>query len=251
MSRYVQTVPIERIRGPDLAVFRTRSDKIPYADVLVEVDTRNLVIASNLRLTKVLASADRREWNLIKGALACHTGTHTAYIEPDTILDEKSLLVITDLELERAAGTRYFVEYVDPNTKKHWLYPVHPDYLGEKDVILASNHPNYTLYADGNRIIPLPVGMNLREAVDLVRGFPAENGVNPGDSKYDIPVTAGYGSKIHLHRTSRRVGPVRRGLDNIDGFHGWFSTIIEGVDIRLPPSHNCGTVVEVPARPVI
>lgn len=216
MGAVPQTVSRERIRGPELAVLRTTINGTPFDKVVPEVDAGNLVMASNRRLTAALVDSD--EWQKIRDAFACHTGTHTGYIEPNTAFDEKSLLVTTDRELEKLAGTRYFVEYVDPQTKKHWLFPVHPDYFGKKNVILVAEHPNYTLLEDGDRVITLPTGMNLKEAVDLVEGFPKRDGWYMVDPKHNIPkVGKNDGPWGILRRIPTRVGPAIRAARIFDG----------------------------------
>jgi hypothetical protein len=227
-----QTVSRERIRGPELAVLRTRLNGTAFDKAVPEVDAGNLVMASNKRLTAALVGSN--EWQKIRNAFVCHTGTHTGYIEPNTVFDEKSLLVINDRELEKLAGTRYFVEYVDPQTKEHWLYPVHPDYLGKQNSILVAEHPNYTLKQDGNRVITLPAGMSLKDAVDLVEGFPAEDGWNRGDPNHHIPVMRTDGPELYLWRASRLVGPAGR-----DGFGER-----RDVGLDVAPSDGRGVVVE-------
>lgn len=235
----VQVVPRGRVRGPELAVFRTRSNGAPFDKVLPEVDAQNLVMASNARLTKALVGSNG--YQRIISVFACWSGTMTGYIEPGVPFDEKSLLVIRDNKIEGLAGTRYFLEYVDPQTNKQWLYPVHPDYLGKQNSILVSEHPNYTLKYDGNRIITLPAGMNLKEAVDLVEGFPVGNGWNRGDPKHHIPVIGANGPELYLWRASRLVGPVARGyIIFVDDFRQ--IVLLDG-----PPSNSRGVVVEAAA----
>lgn len=235
MSVVPQNVPRERVRGPEFTVLRTQANGIPFEKAVPLVDSLGLAMASNKRMTQALFQPTG--WWKIRNAFVCYTGTHTAYIEPNTPFDEKSLLVVN--ELEKLAGTRYFVDHVDPETNKHWLYPVHPDYLGKQNSILVAEHPNYTLKEDGNRIITLPAGMSLREAVDLVGNFPAATGRYKGDPKYDIPIVSQRGSDRTLWRIAKNVGPTVRSFEGFLGSDGRWD-----VALSYQPSVDFGVVVE-------
>ena len=95
-----------------------------------------------------------------------------------------------------------------------WVFPVPPQFIGEKDCILVAEHPDCTIEADGNNRI-----VHARN-VDLVRDFPSENGLYIGDPKYDIPQgrQLEHGRNISpldgartLKRTSENVAPIGRG----------------------------------------
>ena len=231
-----QAVANERVRGPNLAVFRTRANGAPFEKVVPEVDEMGLVIAPSIRLSKAILSSD--EWVKIKTALACHAGTHTAYVEPNTVF-EKTAILINDLE--KIVGTRYFVEYLDSESKKRWLFPVHPEFLGKQNAILVAEHPNYKLHVHGNNIITLPAGMSLKEAVDLVPDFPGSPGWYKGDPKHHIPVLREDGQELYLSRIARRVGSAVRGIFFGDGV---YLDARQDVSLFGRPSSCFGVVVE-------
>ncbi|MFA5049807.1 MAG: hypothetical protein WC501_02260 [Candidatus Micrarchaeia archaeon] len=245
MAELILRVPKERLRGPKLKVLVKRSKGVPFEKALVLTDRANGFLALNKRMDKALQTD---EWEQINEGLWCWTGTHTAYIEPNTIFSEKSLLTITDNELEKMAGTRHFIEYVDSETKKHWLYPVPPIYFGEQNSILVSEHPNYTLIEDSNRIITLPVEMSLENAVGIVRRFPIQNGWYLSDSDYRIPTLQNgdqSAGQRYVWRTKRRVGPVGRGYDPTN-FGGRQSIICS-----YRPSEKVGVIIEAPESEVL
>lgn len=234
----VQVIATGRLRGPCLAVLVRSLHGVPFEEGLRLADERNLVIASSAMLNRMEPGGDKK----VRFALACWSGTNTAYIEPDIPFDERSLLVINDNELERRAGTRYFVDVVDERTKEHRLFPVHPKHLGEKNSILVAEHPNYISVTDAGRIITLPAGMSLEEAVVLVRDFPKESGSYGGDLRDGIPVLSQSNPRCFLWRTHKRVGPAAYGkeIDVTDlGF-------VSGVNLESQPSEPLGVLVESP-----
>lgn len=231
---------VNRIRGPELVGFITRStsDGLPFDKLLPAVDEKGLVLVSNKRLNR---AHDERKLEHLSGALICHTGTHTCYVKPDTTF-ERAAIVVT--ELEEVAGTRYFIRYTDPQSRKHWLFPIPPDYLGKKDSILVTEHPDYAFILDRKTIITVPAGISLRDAVDLVEKFPRKNGHYPVDSKHNIPISLGGDQTFFLGRIDERVGPVDRGHKapyevNPFGRRDWQRT-----DLANEPSFKCGGIVE-------
>jgi hypothetical protein len=73
------------------------------------------------------------------------------------------------------------IEYVDPETKFRWIFPVPEEYKGMKNIILVTEHPDYSLEVIGNDRI-------VRAAkVDLIERFPAKHDSYLTDIKHGIP----------------------------------------------------------------
>ncbi len=109
------------------------------------------------------------------------------------------------------------IEYVDSETGVRYIFPVPEEHQGKKNVVLITEHPNFTLETDGKtRIVQA-------KEVGMVSEFPvASENWYLGDQKYDIPT----GKKVdgnneaarYLWRIDKRVGLVARGYDgNWDG----------------------------------
>jgi len=220
----------ERTRGPNLAVFVARRFGVPMEEALVRANEAGVVIASNKRLGQARIGG---ELETIKEALACWSGTMTGYVEPDRTFREAA-------EKISSLGNGYFIVYVDPKTKKRYLFPVPEEHLDKKNAILVAEHPDYTLETDGNNRI-------VRVAqVDLIERFPALDGWYPGDSKHDISI--GEGASDHrsptrlLWRIDKRVGLVACFYQH--------TVLGRGVVLDEGPSSGYGVAVEVPAPPV-
>jgi len=217
-----QSTNDQRIRGPKLSVLISRNNGVPFEEGLVKANAENRVIASNKRLSNALVGSE--EWRTIKEVFACWTGTMTAYAKPGEKLGKA-------------------VEYVDPETKYRWVFPVPEAHQDKKDAILVAEHPDYSLEIDGKTRI-------VRAAqVDLIERFPAENDWYFGDSKHDIPsgdsVEASDDAR-YLYRMDTLVGPVARGCD--DGDDGYGGGDRRGVDLGDGPSGGLGVAVEAPER---
>ncbi|MDO8554089.1 MAG: hypothetical protein Q7S22_04740 [Candidatus Micrarchaeota archaeon] len=208
---------VQRIRGPNLAVFRTRLNGAPFDKVLPEVDAQHLVLASTARLSRALVGSE--EWRGIRGVFRCWSGTMTAYIEPGQRLGKQ-------------------VVYVDPQTKIRWVFPVPKAHQYKRNAILVAEHPDYILEVDkNNRVVHA-------SAVDLVSAFPTMSDWYLTDPKHCIPTgkIATYSEQArYLWRTSRRVGPVVMGFN--DGSR-------QGIDLDGAPSVGCGAAVESSEFPV-
>ena len=181
MSTTKQVPEKKRIQGSQLALFIKPRDRVPMHETILRADKEGFTVASNRRIAVTIPDNKLRPR---KKFFPCYTGTFVAYIKPDTTF-EKAAIVIGSLE--KAAGTRYFIEYSDPKTKKHWLFPVPPDHLRHANSILVMEHPDYRLISDRNHIIAVPAGMELKEAVDIINGFPVDNGSYYVDPKHRIP----------------------------------------------------------------
>jgi hypothetical protein len=213
MSVVQQTLPRERVRGPDLAVLVRRSNGVPFEEGLRRANEGNFVIASSARLSKALVGSE--EWKGIKGVFACWSGTMTAYVEPGQKLGEQ-------------------VEYIDPKTKVRWVFAVPEAHQDATNAILVAEHPDYTLEVDGNNRV---VHAN---AVDLVSAFPGKDGWYLADSKHGIPTgeQVAYSEQVrYLWRIAKRVGPVARGYDD-------FFDDRQGVGLDTRPSGGYGVAVE-------
>ena len=186
----------ERTRGPNLAILVNRSASVPMEEALVRANDAGVVIASNKRLSQALVGSD--EWRGIREVFACWSGTMTGYEKPDQKLGKT-------------------IEYVDSETGVRYIFPVPEEHQGKKNVVLITEHPNFTLETDGKtRIVQA-------KEVGMVSEFPvASENWYLGDQKYDIPT----GKKVdgnneaarYLWRIDKRVGLVARGYDgNWDG----------------------------------
>jgi len=184
-----QTLNERRIRGSKLAIMITCGiHRKPFEEGLALADSKDMVIASNKRIGQALVGSE--EWEAVREALPCWSGTMTAYVEPAKKLGKT-------------------VEYVDPGTKRRWVFPVPDEHQDKKDAILIAEHPDYFLETDGKNLI-------VRAAhVDLIEKFPAADGWFPVDPKHDTPIdveveNGGHSARRFLQRIRERVGPVSR-----------------------------------------
>lgn len=203
----------ERIRGPKLAVLVKKPKGVPFVEGLRMADEDGFVIASNARLDKALAGSD--EWQEIKEGFPCWSGTMTAYKEPGKKLGET-------------------IEYVDPMTKERWIFRVPKKHQKRKNAILVAEHPNYTLEVDGKNIVVHAT------AIDLVKRFPASDGLYPTNESHSITSKRGSSNQRFLNRINRRVGPSARD----HGFYSMFMDAKHIVDISFEPSGSLGIIVE-------
>jgi len=209
-----ETGNTERIRGPNLKVLVKRADGVSYRKALELADERNLVLASNKRMTRALVETD--EWKSMREAFACWTGTMTGYAEPGKKLGK-------------------FIEYTDPEDGQKYVFPVPEQYRNEKNMILVVEHPNFSLVQDGKNLVV--------EASDVVglTHFPKEDGWYFGDEQFDIPtgkeVSSSDEKARYLWRVDSRVGPVARGFYG----HGGRDAVL-----GYGPSGRFGVVVESP-----
>jgi hypothetical protein len=208
-----------------LRVFIEYKHGVPADKAFQKADKAGLVIASNKQLSRVLVGSE--EWETIKDALPCWTGTMTGYVRPDRTFREEA-------ERVSSLGNDYFIVYTDPYSRKRWLFPVPEEHLDKKNAILVAEHPDYNLEMDGDSRI-------VRAAqVDLIERFPAKDGWYLGDSQHDIPTGDEVGSRNPstrlLWRIAKRVGPVARGF--IGGCGNW-----RVVDLDLRPSDAFGVAV--------
>ena len=205
------------IRGPKLEVFIPNKPGATMEEALARAEKEKRVMASNKRMDQALVGSD--EWKSIQAALWCWTGTMTAYEEPGKKFGKT-------------------VEYVDEKTNIRYVFEVPDKYVGEKDSILVSEHPDYKLEMDGNnRIIRAAV-------VDLIERFPTESHKwYLADSKHGIPVEDPIDSSDsnarYLYRIEKRVGVSVRGGGVGCG---------RDVDLDYQPSSALGVAIEAPEK---
>ncbi|MEW6722614.1 MAG: hypothetical protein AB1324_05110 [Candidatus Micrarchaeota archaeon] len=208
--------PPERIRGPNLAVFITKANGVPMEEAIQRADEAGLVVASNKRLDKALVRSE--EWKQIRDVFLCWTGTFTGYEAPGQKLGK-------------------IIESTDSKTGIRYVFPVPEENQGKKNIILVTEHPDFTLVKDGNDRIVQAV------TVDAVEKFPTSGGgLFRVDPKYDIPqgnmVIRRYKSARCLWRTIENVGLVVRGV----GGPGLWPYVLLGCE----PSSARGVAVESP-----
>ena len=112
------------IRGPSLEVFIPRSSGVTMKEALARATAEKRVIASNKRLSQALVGS--KEWETIRAALPCWTGTMIAYDKPDQKLGKT-------------------IEYLDSKTKIRYVFPVPEEHQRKKNVLLVAEHPGFTL----------------------------------------------------------------------------------------------------------
>lgn len=139
--------------------------------------TPGLVLASNKRMSKALVETD--EWQSIKPAFSCWTGTMTAYAEPDTPFIRSRMFSRDDNAL-----------VYEPRTDERWIFllsGVDAKYLETPNVILVAEHPFYSLevYHLGRGYRDITVNPHV---VDGLCGFPTRPGCYAGDLEHDIPI---------------------------------------------------------------
>ncbi len=192
---------VQLIRGKSLEIFRTNSNGLSARDAIRKVGEAGRVIASNARIGKALAGD---EYKSIKAVFPCWTGTMTAYVEPGTAFN-KSKMFSKELQA---------IVYTDPETKERWIFPV-GNYRSEKNAILVSEHPDYSLEINGKEILVKS------SVIDIIPNFPEKDGWYLTDPKHGIPVGSEVGSdnpkSRHLWRVdgAGRVGPVARGCGSL------------------------------------
>lgn len=190
-------------------------------EALQRVDEEGLVIASNARLSRAILEHGNWQddnWQEISKAFPCWSGTMAAYDSPGKKLGKQ-------------------IEYTDPETGICYTFPVPEKYQGRKNVILVSEHPNFTIVRDGGeRIIQA-------SEVDALKQFPSSNGWYVPNSHYEIPL-GGESDKNQsysrfLWRADRRVGLIVRDVKEIENFN-----FRRAVYMNCPPSTMRGVAVE-------
>lgn len=209
-----------------LAVLVRSIKGIPFVEGLRLTNEKNLVIASNARLTKALVGSN--EWKGILEAFPGWTSTMTAHAKPGEKLGAA-------------------IEYVDSETKEKWVFPVPKEFQNERNAILVAEHPDYRLESDGKNIVVHAT------VVDLIPDFPIKTeGWYRGDTKHHIPTGREFffpqdvveNNVIrwdifrHLWRMEKRVGPVGRD-HSYNSSHAWYD-----IQLGCPPSYPQGVAVE-------
>ncbi len=197
-------------------------------EAIRRADDAGLVMAPNGRMSQALRCD---EWRRLEGLFGCWTGTMVGYDLPDKRL-----------------GTS--IEYTDPNTNIRYVFPVPKDHVGEKNIALVAEHPDFTLETDGmSRIV---------QAKDtcIVTEFPVDKDMHVLDPRFSIP----RGQRIHrndeeelpddvgtISRIEKRVGLASRtscsGIHSGDG--NWQGVFSWNVYMNTRPSDPRGVAVEV------
>lgn len=126
-------------------------------------------------------------WRSARRAFASWSGTMVGYDEPGKPLGKT-------------------IEYYDRESCVTYIFPVPEAYQGKADVVLVTEHPDFTLREDGRykRIV-------LSGEVGIVEGFPADSEKwYHCDPRYGIPtgIAAGAGDREarFLWRVAKKVG---------------------------------------------
>ena len=222
----------ERIRGEKLEVFIKRENGVSFRKAFEKADKENRTIVSNKRLDKALVGSS--EWKQVKEGLWCWTGTMAAYVEPNTAFKDSKMFSKEENALI----------YVDQEDGRKYIFPVSHEYQNKKNAILVVEHPDYSLEIDGNNII-----IHAEEKkVDIVSGFPSENGWYLTDEKYGIPtgekISSEHEEARHLWRKrfDKRIGPVARRYNSASHFYDGR----RDVGLANGPAGRCGVIVEAP-----
>ncbi len=228
----------QRIRGPNLETFVKKQgisipgyqSGAPFEKAIARADAEGRVVISNKRMTEALRYIEKDvawlssvEWDTKYAYIPCWTGTMAAYEAPGKALGET-------------------IEKADPKSGINWIFPVPEEYRGEKDIVLVSEHPDYSIERKGNdRIVRTT-------AVDAVKNFPEHSGgMFKADPKHHIPIheklEIGSPDAFGLSRIpGKRVGPVARCHDVGYGASCFRWKIV----LNLWPSERLGMAVEAP-----
>lgn len=176
------------IAKPEVLV--TASKGVTAEEAFTLATQKGMSVLSNEAVDKLLASG---EWEKIKQALPCWSGTMVAYGKSGEKLGEA-------VEFEYAGLT--------------WVFPVPAKFQGEKDAAISVNHPHFGIKKEGNRRI---IVVDDEKNVKLTKTLPAEDGWYKTDAN-GIPTGEKVDSSLldarHLYRTADpRVSPVARDFD--------------------------------------
>ncbi len=209
----------ERIRGPRLEVLIKKKAGVPMEEALRSADAEGLTIAPNRRVAEAVTGGNIK-WICIRESLPCWTGTMVGYDEPGKPLGES-------------------IGFTDERTGIRYVFPVPKDHVGEKNIALVAEHPDFTLEADKNDRI-------VHAAEVGIVPFPDYEGYFPADPRYGIPT--GDRAKdddpprSYLCRLEKRVGLIARSRYHHNGE-------IE-VNLRDAPSEESGVAVEFGVNPI-
>ncbi len=199
-------------------------------EAIRRADANDHVILSNKRLDAELVN---KYWNggMVHLVLTCWGGTMVGYDEPGKPLGKT-------------------IEYVDKKSGIRYIFPVPKEYIGEKDIALAVEHPDFTLEKDKNDRV-----VHAKE-VGMVPEFPDMEKTGSYhwylvDPRYGIPSGKEVRYDEHgvrfLFRIRQRVGLIAR-ADHY--FHGPFNVPeLKMVGISNSPSDKLGLAVEAPEPP--
>lgn len=213
----------ERVRGPNLAVFRMclPGIRLPMEEAIRKANEAGFVIASNKRLDQALVRS--KEWKGVCNALPCWSGTMIAYEEPDKGLGET-------------------IEYRESEFGMRYVFQVPDKFRGERNLALVAEHPGFTLEREGHDWIVQATG------VDAIERFPKiPIGWYFADPKHGIPngelLDESCPDARYLLRTEKRVGLVSRTCNRSS------RKFSRAVHLAAKVSEDLGVVVEAVDEP--
>lgn len=213
MSAIIQKAE-KRIRGPELVLMHCNPGK-SFVDAWKMAEKSKLVLPSSKRMTRAMVKSE--EWRNV-GFHDTWTGTMAAYGEPDKPLGET-------------------ITYLDCITRQRWIFVVPKEYQKEKNVLLVSEHPDYSLGMCEKDIVVLMF------KADLIANFPTEKGWYLTDKVHDMPrgekLDVSVRKALFLHRLKTKIGPVSR--------HTWMK---RNVNLGALPSYPRDMVVEAPEEKI-
>ncbi|MFN7991778.1 MAG: hypothetical protein U0R44_06505 [Candidatus Micrarchaeia archaeon] len=199
------------------------SEGVPMEEAIRKADQSGLTLAPNMMilawLGRILESTDQPDMHsvrLLTKAFPCWSGTFVAY--------EKAY---------RKLGSS--IEYTDPESGLRYVFPVPPEFAGERNIALVAEHPDFVIESDGrNRVIHA-------DTVGAVKDFPAGQGFYSWDPVFGIPS----GSLLfrespdneYLWMAEKRVGLLARGGGS--RYNPWWI----GVNLLVRPSERLAVVV--------
>jgi hypothetical protein len=212
------TDSIQLIRGKVLKSFIPSSRGVSAREAIRRAGEAGMVIASNTTIHMLLNGSAR--WREMKELFPCWTGTMTAYAEPGKAFN-KSKIFSKELNA---------LVYADPGSNERWIFPI-GHYGNEKNAVLVSEHPDYSLDVDKKEILVRP------SVVGIVQNFPEGNWCFSRNGQYCIPTTKASGLTMRLERSDCRVGPIVRGANNVEYAYNH-------IHLNYAPSAAFGVAVE-------
>lgn len=227
----------ERTRGPHTVLFKLAKLGITALGGLKEADEKGLVVASQLRLHRIIVESHPSALPLY---LPAFTGTAHGFCEPDTSF-ERATEKITDYE--RIAGSRFFLTAIDLKTKARHVIPIPEDSLSTVNGIVVMEHPNHRRIIEGNDVLWLPAeGMSLNEAMAVLKNFPTKNGHYEIDPVHGMPfgsiVSEVDSNVVYLFRSAKGISLSTSWL----AYHTFGCK--HGIQMGVWPSSSLGMAVE-------
>jgi len=213
---------IQRPSGSGLVQLVSFRDNVPMEEALVKAGVAGTIMVPNRVLGTVLLGDF---WKGIKDALPCWTGTLAAYDKPRAPLGKT-------------------IEYVDYRNNVRYVFLVPEQYVGMKDVLFITEHPNFFFIRDGNNRIVQARELSAIEGFGVIDGSFREEGWYLTDPIFDLPVRQRSSSSDpyarYLWRAEKMISLICRGYGNFD-FDGR-----RVIDLFHSPSDNRGVVTFAP-----